>query len=334
MKIYTKTGDKGSTSLVGGTRTQKSDLRVWTYGTIDEVNSALGVARSNIKDREVKDIVLNIQKTLFEVGAELSSIGTDNYKIRLSENDVQNLEKIIDKMSDFKPLQNGFMVPGGTIESGYLDVARSDTRRAERYLVELSNKYEISDVTLKYINRLSDTLYALARYMDYKDIIEKSKNKIEHMIENNQKQPILGGDVHSMNRKIARYIVDRCIEKAYEIKVPMVICVMDAGGNIVVLERMDDSLLASLKIAVAKAYSAVSLKMSTDELHNLSLPDGELYGINTIDNVVSFGGGFPLEVNGKIIGSVGVSGGTVKEDMSVSKHGLDAFKEVFDNGYK
>lgn len=341
MKIYTKTGDNGSTSLLGGERTQKSDLRVWTYGTIDEVNSALGLARSSIKDKEIKDIVLRIQKTLFEVGAELSSIGTKNYRKRILKKDIEYLEQTIDKMDSFKPLQNGFIVPGGTHESGYLDVARADTRRAERYMVELSSKYPFNDNTLKYVNRLSDTLYTLARYIDYKDIIEKSKKKIESMLNSDQdvkqsskKDVVRMENIQHMNRKIARYIVDKCLEKSYEIKIPMVICVMDAGGNIVILERMDDSLLASLKIAQAKAYTAVSFKAPTSELHQLSLPNGELYGINSMDNVITFGGGFPLKINEKVIGSVGVSGGTVEQDMSVSKQGVKAFEEAFINGIK
>lgn len=337
MKIYTKTGDGGSTSLVGGHRTEKYDLRVWAYGTIDEANSSIGVARSCIKEEELKESLLKIQKTLFEVGAELASLGTNYYETRVKDEDITYLENTIDKLEELKPSQNGFIIPGGTVESAHLDVARTDVRRAERYISELKNHYEIHKNLLKYVNRLSDAIYAIARYIDYKDILKKAEEKVKKITEINKSSEINEEKLLSrkaINRQIAECITKKCIEKSYEIGVATVICIADFDGNIVTLERMDDALLISIEVAVKKAYTAAALKMSTDELHDLSLPSGEIFGINHMKDIITFGGGFPLKIGEQIVGSIGVSGGTVEQDMAVSKYGVEIFKEVLINGIR
>ncbi|MBV7274799.1 cob(I)yrinic acid a,c-diamide adenosyltransferase [Clostridiaceae bacterium UIB06] len=337
MKIYTKTGDKGSTSLVGGERTEKYDLRVWAYGTIDEANSSIGVARVYIKENDLSEKVLKIQKILFEVGAELASVGTSHYKARIKDEDITFLEDTIDKLDELKPSQNGFIVPGGTIESAHLDVARTDIRRAERYAAELKNSYEISDNLIKYINRLSDALYAIARYFDYKDIMKKTEENIRRFREDNHEINQFSAQTNSqkvINSQTAEYITQKCIQKSYEIGISMVICISDFNGNIVMLERMDDSLLASIEVAMKKAYTAAALKAPTHELHELSLPSGELYGINNMEKIVTFGGGFPLKIDNKIVGAIGVSGGTVEQDMQISKYGVKVFEEVLENGIR
>jgi ATP:cob(I)alamin adenosyltransferase len=340
MKIYTKTGDKGSTSLVGGDRAEKHDLRVWAYGTIDEASSSIGVARAYIKEKELSEKLLRIQKILFEVGAELASAGTDYYKERIGVEEITFLEETIDKLDGLKPSFNGFIVPGGTVESAHLDVARTVVRRAERYISELKNHYEISSNLMKYTNRLSDGLYAIARYFDYKDIMEKAQQNVKLISQN--KEMLINSQVDEINkmminktvidRETAKYISEKCVQKSYEVGVPMVICITDFSGNITLLERMDDSLLISLEIAMKKAYTAAALKAPTHELRDASLPTGELYGINTVDKIITFGGGFPLKINGEIVGAIGVSGGTVEQDMKVAQFGVKAFEEVVTNG--
>ncbi|WP_097027418.1 cob(I)yrinic acid a,c-diamide adenosyltransferase [Clostridium peptidivorans] len=342
MKIYTKTGDKGSTSLVGGDRTKKHDLRVWAYGSIDEANSSIGMAKIHIKEKDILDKLLKIQKTLFEVGAELASIGTDYFKTRVSDEDIRFLEETIDNMNELKPSQTGFIVPGGTVESAHLDVARTDVRRAERYIAELTNHYDVNENLMKYVNRLSDAIYTIARYFDYKDIMKKTEENIKKFSQNNQISNNLevqkGNKVTisktAINREAAEYVTKKCIQKSYEVGVPMVICVTDFNGSIVLLTRMDNSLLASIEIATKKAYTAAVLKASTHELRKLSLPTGELYGINNDEKIIVFGGGFPLRINGEIVGAIGVSGGTVEQDMLIAKHGLSAFEEVVESGIR
>lgn len=328
MKIYTKTGDKGSTSLVGGERATKYDLRVWAYGSIDEVNSAIGVARAYILKKDLEDKLLRIQKTLFEVGAELASLGTKYYKERIESSEVEFLEDTIDELDKLKPSSNGFIVPGGTKESAQLDAARTAVRRAERYICAIKNSYYISQNLLSYVNRLSDALYAMARYFDYEDILKRAKERVRNI-----KQ---GENLKNMRitRKIAEDITKKCIESGEEIGVPMVICVCDYDGIMVMLQRMDDSLLASIEIAMKKAYTAAAMKSPTHEISDTSKPGGELYGINNMDKIITFGGGFPLKVENKIIGAIGVSGGTVKQDMSVAAVGVKYFEEVILNGIR
>lgn len=316
MKIYTKTGDKGQTSLLGGVKTSKSDPRVWSYGTIDEVNSSLGFARSQICDEKIKEIILKIQKTLFEVGAELASIGTDSFTERIHEEDVTYLEATIDSIYTLMPKINCFIVPGGTNASAALDVARTKIRTAERYIVELKENYVVGEALLKYVNRLSDALYTFARYEDFRNVKTTVKERIRMLMGNN------------MNRELGEHLVKSCIKKAEEIGVPMVICVADINGNPVVFVRMDGALLVSIEVAMGKAYTSAAFKLPTNELYELSKPEGSLYGINKLDKIITFGGGYPLISNGEVIGSIGVSGGTVEEDMMVASSGVNCFKEM------
>lgn len=319
MKVYTKTGDKGETSLLGGSRTSKSDLRVWAYGTCDSANSSLGFARSFIKDEEIRAIIFKIQKTIFEAGAELASLGTDKFVERIVKEDIDYLEGVIDKLDEIIPKLNSFVVPGGTIESAALDVARTRVREAERYIVELCQSYKVSEVLLKYFNRLSDAVYTIARYEDYKNILMKVKENVKVVIS------------VKMNRILSEEIIKNCIEKSKQIEVPMVIWVMDEHGNPVMFERMDGSLLASIEIAKGKAYSAVAFKLPTHELNELA-KNGELFGIENLEKVITFGGGYPLKINSIIVGSVGVSGGTVAQDMEVASYAVNKFKEMASNG--
>lgn len=333
MKIYTKTGDKGTTSLYSGDRVGKSDIRVWAYGTIDEANSALGLARSNIEDESLNEIILRIQKVLFDVAAELASVGTEKYKEWICSNEIEFLEKTIDRLERKKPKFFFFMVPGGTKESAYLDLARTTVRKAERYIIDVKNEYLVSETLVKYINRLSDCIYAIARYIDFIDIYSKVQENIKkinidnikeiNLIDEDNKEKIKTKEF--LNREDAEIILKGCIEKAIEIGIPMVICVTDNSGNIIILERMDDALLGSLDIATGKAYTAAILKMPTNTLKDLAEPNGELYGIGNLPKVITFGGGFPIKSGDKVIGAVGVSGGTVEEDMSVAIAGIEYY---------
>ncbi|NOH15603.1 cob(I)yrinic acid a,c-diamide adenosyltransferase [Clostridium cochlearium] len=323
MKIYTKGGDKGQTFLIGGERTYKYDDRVWAYGTIDELNSSLGLARAKLRDENFRKVLLKIQKQLFELAAELASTGTDKYKENISEKDVEFLEKIIDELNEEMPSLNSFIVPGGTEESATLDVARTVARKGERYIVKLESNYYVNKNLLKYMNRLSDLIYTLARIIDYRQVLKESKKRVS----------IISKDI-KMNREIAEYLMEKLLKKSEEIKVPMVICIVDESGNPIMFQRMDGALLASINISIGKAYSAVAFRMSTDKLKELALPQGELYGINNMKKIITFGGGEPLIVNGRIIGGIGVSGGTVEEDMMVAQFGKRTFEEVASYGIK
>jgi ATP:cob(I)alamin adenosyltransferase len=165
LSIFTKRGDAGKTSLYGGTEVFKDDTRVWCYGTVDEVNSTLGLIYASLEFDDLKSIVRDIQNKLFIVGAELASDDKQREKNNsvITEEDIRDLEKIIDAYTDtFGPI-NDFSIPGETKVSSLFHLARTIVRRAERHVVSLFRNEYVSPVLLKYLNRLSDALYILAR---------------------------------------------------------------------------------------------------------------------------------------------------------------------------
>lgn len=168
MKIYTKTGDDGSTSLFGGTRVQKNNIRINAYGTIDELNSIIGIAVSGDINDEIKFELENIQNVLFQIGSELASPENVKSNIikRTSEEDVKNLETLIDKFDEKLPPLKNFILPGGNNSAAQLHFARTVCRRAERIIVELKEFELVSKNVLIYVNRLSDLLFVLARYQN------------------------------------------------------------------------------------------------------------------------------------------------------------------------
>ena len=169
-KIYTKTGDKGETSLIGGTRVPKYHDRIEAYGTVDELNSFIGLIRDHDIDDVSKAVLLQIQECLFVVE---SSLATDqDAEIHRSlpmvtEFDIEMLEKEIDRMNASLPALTNFVLPGGNLVSSYCHVARTICRRAERITIKLSQSFRVSEMDLKYLNRLSDYLFVLARFFVY-----------------------------------------------------------------------------------------------------------------------------------------------------------------------
>ncbi len=168
MKIYTKTGDKGTTSLLGGTKVSKGHLRIEAYGTVDELNSYIGLCNDLLMDKGSKLIMQEIQDRLFTLGAALACDPEKETKMKipdLKEDDISLLEKEIDRMTGLLPVMRSFILPGGDPVVSHLHVARCICRRAERCCVRLEEeKNEVAPVITKYLNRLSDYLFTLARY--------------------------------------------------------------------------------------------------------------------------------------------------------------------------
>jgi len=167
MSIYTRTGDKGKTSLIGGKRVLKSNPRIETYGTIDELNSVLGVVVSNIsgKSKKLEKDLERIQCDLFEIGAYLANPSGKPIK-RLSER-ISDFEKEIDKQTTALPALRNFILPGGGMTGASLHQARTVCRRAERHVVALIQKENVDENVMKYLNRLSDLLFSTARYVNH-----------------------------------------------------------------------------------------------------------------------------------------------------------------------
>jgi cob(I)alamin adenosyltransferase len=159
MKIYTRTGDSGETSLFGGSRVAKDDPRIEAYGTIDELNSAIGVARATWPSSSIDKQLNAIQSDLFDIGAHLAAPGNDRFA-GVEPRRIEELERAIDAMeSELQPLTN-FIIPGGSLAAAELHIARTVCRRAERRVVAL----EDNPATVAYLNRLSDYLFVAARY--------------------------------------------------------------------------------------------------------------------------------------------------------------------------
>jgi cob(I)alamin adenosyltransferase len=162
MKIYTKTGDKGTTGLYTGQRVDKDSVRVEAYGNVDEINSALGMARALAKHTEVRQAILELQKLLMQrVMSDLASMGERT--VYTTEKDVTRLEEFIDSFdAQLSPL-NHFIIPGDNPGAAALDVARTTTRRAERQVWRLSRQEKINGILLIVLNRLSDLCFTLSR---------------------------------------------------------------------------------------------------------------------------------------------------------------------------
>ena len=160
MKIYTKTGDKGQTSLVGGTRVSKDNAQIEAYGTVDELNSAIGLVAG--EDTVYVDFLQDIQHKLFNIGSVLASEGDLDFELpTIAEEDIIILEKEIDRLNEGLPRLKNFILPGGSVLSAHTHLARCICRRAERRVVTLENDEYL--IHLRYLNRLSDYLFVLSR---------------------------------------------------------------------------------------------------------------------------------------------------------------------------
>ncbi|MEZ5823477.1 MAG: cob(I)yrinic acid a,c-diamide adenosyltransferase [Geminicoccaceae bacterium] len=164
-KIYTRGGDQGRTSLGDGSRVAKHTLRVEAYGTVDEVNSTLGIARLHAEG-DADSMLERIQNDLFDLGADLCRPGSGDDRLRIAQNQVDRLEAEIDEMNaSLEPLSS-FVLPGGSAASAHLHLARTVCRRAERLVGRLGEGEDINPTALRYLNRLSDHLFVMARFLN------------------------------------------------------------------------------------------------------------------------------------------------------------------------
>ena len=322
--LYTKTGDKGQTSLVGGSRVRKSDLQVECYGTIDEANSMLGLAYSNTCQEYIRTTVHAIQERLFSLGAELASDGEGAAKLKslISEDDVAFLEHVVDTCTATTGKMTHFVVPGVDPASSALHVARTIVRRAERRMVDLAEMRPVREVVMRYVNRLSDAVYAMARLQEELTAEAQMQEKVTDMVKG-----ILAkhtGGLPPISLEVLEHMAARAKEKSREIGVPVVFSAVDNGGNLLLLERMEGALPGSVEVSAGKAYTANAFHMPTHELGQAAQPGGSLYGIENAapGKIILFGGGFPYIVDGQVVGGIGVSGGTVEQDMEIARYAM------------
>ena len=171
MKIYTKTGDDGTTGLQNGSRISKSNPRILAYGAVDEINSYLGIILSEQIDEDIKKIFTKIQNDLFVVGSDLSNPTLSDSKNRVTDKMIKFLEEKIDFFEKELPPLTNFILPGGSLLASWVHISRAITRRAETYVIALSEKEKINNFCAVYLNRLSDLLFVVARIINKRNEI-------------------------------------------------------------------------------------------------------------------------------------------------------------------
>jgi ATP:cob(I)alamin adenosyltransferase len=325
--IYTKTGDKGTTSLVGGVRIAKTDIQVEAYGTVDELNANISVAQKMATVESTKQLLDSIQYQLFYIGAELASpdlnVKSDNQQ-QVGEEEIKALEDAIDAAMAQVPALHSFVLPGSSVSGSQMHLARAVSRRAERRVLAVNEIKPVRPELMKYLNRLSDALYALARLEDHENQIKCVISKVAQRYQTLTANGVHNSSAQDKATQTALKLLQLAIAEAKQIGIPIVFALVDAHGNTILSYRMPHALLVSSELALKKAYTAVALKMATHELHNLVQPGQPLFQIEAScsDQLVSFGGGYPIFADGKIIGGIGISGGSVEEDMQIAQAAL------------
>ena len=176
MKVYTKTGDKGTTSLFDGKRLNKDDIRIEAYGTVDELNSHLGYLLTFINEEELKQFLVSIQSILFDIGSHLATEDQNSkYLPVLDEGSITKLERAMDAYNEELPKLNSFIMPRGNQRISYAHICRTVCRRAERRVVSLASTVDVRDFIIVFLNRLSDYFFVLARYLTHLDGINEEK---------------------------------------------------------------------------------------------------------------------------------------------------------------
>lgn len=333
--IYTRTGDKGDTGLFGGSRVTKQSVRVEAYGTVDEANTVLGLAKSHLDDPVLVDEIQHIQQRMFTLGAELASDekGAAQLGNLVGPADIDALEALIDRCLEETGPPRNFVVPGRDQISGHFHVARTVVRRAERRVLTAAETTPIRPEVIKYLNRLSDTVYAIGRVIEERHTRGEVEATVRRVLTDvlarsgaaAVPQPTAPRfEVTGFDLAIATAMATAAQQKAAELGVPIVFAAVDAAGNPILLHRMEGSLLASIALAGDKAWSSAAFTAPTHALTDRAKEGGDLFGLqgSSSGRICVFGGGYPVFVNGIIAGGIGVSGGTVEEDMVIADHAL------------
>ena len=351
MNIYTKGGDKGTTSLVHTKNVSKSDDRIQLVGTIDELTSHIGLVKSMLTDLDMIQNLEKIQSTLITLMAGIA----DPYKrdYRISDEETSFLEAEIDRLEGLFDRPKKFILPGGSRLSAETDVARTVARRGERVLAAVSVKFGADNGAKKYMNRLADYLYVLARYIDAREMghskdsasgkeefADKKNLQNRGSIMGQKEMPVSEAVIQEVLKRMgiqgkitldsAKRLIEAIEQEAQRRGKKAVIAVCGPDGNPIAVHVMDGAFLVSFDVAIKKAYTSVAVKMTTMALSALAQPGGTFYGLDKMDNgkIVIFGGGVPLKVGDTIIGGLGVSGGTGEEDHSLAEYGLSILDQV------
>lgn len=319
--VFTKQGDEGYTKLYNGTQVDKDNIFIEANGHLDELTSYIGLVKSKLEDKTIIKQMEAIQKKLIIVMGVVA--GLDN-KIDI-QSELNKIESWIIDYEKKYPKQTSFVLPGKCVLSAHVDITRTICRRAERNLIKCLRESNIDNDLIKYINRLSDYFHVVARYIEFVQMVDEKIKEIIWSTDNK----VSNNKLNHINLEQAKNIIDKVQQKASEIGINVVIAITNKDGNPIAVHVMDDAYIASYDIAVNKAFTSVSLKMTTEKLSELAKPDGSLYGIQFTNNgrIVIFGGGTPLIYNDDIIGGLGVSGGSAEEDTFLANYGADLIRK-------
>ena len=348
MSIYTKRGDRGITDMAHAGNISKSDDRIRLMGEADELNSHIELVKSMLRQSEILQLLERIQKNLDLIAAGVSNPYDRDCKV--SEKETAVLEAETDKLEALceKPVPE--KLTGKSRLAAEIDIARTVARRTERCLAQVSVKFGADTESKRFLNRLSDYLYILARYIEYysdlsvelsddhagalaktsdnnTDALKKTTDINEAVIQEVLKRM---GIQSRITLDTAKKLIERLEQEAVRRGQRAVIAVCNPEGNPVAVHVMDGAFLVSFDVAMKKAYTAVAVKMSTMELSKIAQPGGTFYGVDKLDGgkIVIFGGGIPLKSGNTIIGGLGISGGTGEEDHSLAEYGQSVLNEI------
>lgn len=350
MEMFTGSGDRGMTTLKRDRNVSKADDRIQAIGEIEDLITHIGMIKLHADDLSLKADLEKIQRKLLICIEGINDPYHKDYKI--SEEEVKILAEKVSALKESYPMTAYEPLPGGCEASLRIDMARSVARRAERWLTSSDKKYGGQPARKQYMNLLGDYLYALARYTDYVDakkpavcaetaqpvVVEKPVNEKVPVMELTKEiviQEVLKR-IQTMDRvtlEIAKKLIEKIEGYATSVGKKAVIAVCGPDGNPIAVHVMDGAFLVSFDVAVKKAYTAVSVKMSTMELGKLVQPGQTFAGLEQIekDKLVFFGGGVPLFVGENLVGGLGISGGTGEEDDDIAQYALSVFEECVNN---
>lgn len=335
MSIYTKNGDKGTTELVNAKNVSKSDDRIELLGSIEELTSHIGLVKTMINDKDTLRVLEKVQSVLNIIVSGTADSYNREYK--LQDDKTEFLEEEIKRLEGMFQCPKGDVVPGKCRLSAEIDIARAVARRAERALASVSVKFGADVGAKKYLNRLADYLYVLARYAD---TLEFDMKPTESGIRMEQKETVNESIIQEVIKRLgvmgkislesAKRLIDIVEEEAKKRGKKVAIAVCGPDGNPIAVHAMDGAFLVSFNVAVKKAYTAAGVQMSTFEFGKLAQPGGTFYGVEAIEggNMIIFGGGIPIKVGETMIGALGVSGGTGEEDHALAMYALSRLHEI------
>jgi len=330
LAIYTKTGDKGTTSLFDGRRVKKYELRVETYGTFDELNAHISLCAKYVTSKANKEFLEKIQETMFCLCAELATEHIDKQVnfTRITKDDVKLLEEAMDKCLKELPEVHQFILLGKSTVASHLHIARTVARRAERLLIKLSEEVSVRKEIQQYVNRLSDFLYTMAREEDFRRCVAQlTKETITRYT--NQANEQNNNYFSSFSLDYFNQLAKTVEATAKKENTSVTMSVVNKAGHHLFHYQMKDALLVSIDMAKKKAYTAIATLLPTHQLAELVQPAAPWYQLETLTNgeIVTFGGGVPIyNDTGDVIGGLGISGATVEQDIAIAEEALSKVK--------